>query len=379
MKIGTIISSVTICMVILFSACSGKATDPLAGIDLIPTGNAYYTLDGKVAFEGDFKAADFFSDGLAKVLVGKKWIFINKKGEEVFDAGECYNVTGFWNGIAWKMTKDGYIALDTEGKELFITFTAPITMFNADGKALVKGQTEDGKEAYGVIDRKGNITILNGDFDIYGEMNSRVIHSDRIIVNYRKGGRHAVIDMEGNVIVEPGIYTRIEPFDLNGNAIVFKDRSCGIIDKNGKVLFMDTEKKYQWISCDGDWYCYCGDSFFWGDERGNIKLGPLEQNLRFNGNKYAFREKRRYDRKGEYERTGGNDIVAPLFGGKVAIAYKRGYYYLYNEKGEKLNDDVLEINMYEGLNKIIKAPNQGHGDALVLGFPYVDTFWTLGQ
>ena len=139
------------------------------------------------------------------------YAFINKKGEKVFDVGECFDITGFWNGVAWKMTQEGYIAIDTSGKELFTTLATPITLFNADGKALVEGGTEDGKTRYGVIDRKGNISLFQGDFCIYGEKNSRVIHSDRIVVNCNPGGQPAVIDRQGNIIVEPETYSEIGP------------------------------------------------------------------------------------------------------------------------------------------------------------------------
>lgn len=383
MKTKILIFCAIVYVAIFFSACGNGTNSPLADIDLIPMDNAYYTLDGKLAFEGDFIGADFFSDGLARVLVGMKYAFINKKGEKVFDAGECYNVTGFWNGIAWKMTEGGYIALDTEGKELFTTFAEPVTMFNADGKALVEGQTEDGKTVYGTIDRMGNITQFQGDFVIYGKENSRVIHSDRIIVRCNPGGLPAVIDMQGKVIVEPGIYSSIAPFDLNGCAIVRKDNMDGIIDKDGKELFMDTEEKYQWISCDGDWYSYClkgrDNGFVWGDKKGNIKLGPLEDNLTFAWNKYAFSGKERYDRKGKSEQT-GNHIETPLLGGKITIAYSNQGYYMCDEKGEELSDGVLTERFHDGgVDKLIRAASRGYRDAIALGFPYVNTFWSLGE
>ncbi|SCI33385.1 WG repeat-containing protein [uncultured Bacteroides sp.] len=386
MKTKILIYCATVYVAFFFSACGGSSNSPLADIDLIPMGNAYYTLDGELAFAGEFRDADFFSDGLAKVLMEmcEGYAFINKKGEKVFDVGECFNITGFWNGVAWKMTQEGYIAIDTSGKELFTTLATPITLFNADGKALVEGGTEDGKTRYGVIDRKGNISLFQGDFCIYGEKNSRVIHSDRIVVNCNPGGQPAVIDMQGNIIVEPETYSEIGPFDLNGCAIVRKDGMYGIIDRDGKELFMDTEGKYSWITCDGDWYAYClkgrDGGFAWGDKKGNVKLGPLEDNLSFRWGKYAFYGSKRYDRSGDSEST-AKQIETPLIGGKVVVAYSNDEgYFLCDEKGNRLNYDVsVEGLMNSGVDDLIRSVSRGNGDAIALGFPYVSTFWSLGE
>lgn len=158
----------------------------------------------------------------------------------------------------------------------------------------------------------------------------------------------------------------------------------GIIDRDGKELFMDTEGKYSWITCDGDWYAYClkgrDGGFAWGDKKGNVKLGPLEDNLSFRWGKYAFYGSKRYDRSGDSEST-AKQIETPLIGGKVVVAYSNDEgYFLCDEKGNRLNYDVsVEGLMNSGVDDLIRSVSRGNGDAIALGFPYVSTFWSLGE
>ena len=63
----------------------------------------------------------------------------------------------------------------------------------------------------------------------------------------------------------------------------------------------------------------------------------------------------------------------------VAYSNDEGYF-MCDEKGNRLNYDVsVEGLMNSGVDDLIRSVSRGNGDAIALGFPYVSTFWSLGE
>lgn len=363
----------------LLTACGGgnSSTNSLGDIDLIPvymkddngkTLGTYLTPDGKRAFDKEFFSVDFFSDGLAlvKQIVDDKYIqysFINTKGEKVFDAPE--KVTGFWNGLAWARKEDKTIvALNTKGEEVFVLDGSPRTMFNADGKALVKNK--DG--VCGVVDKKGAVSLLP---DTLVVDTDPVIYANRLVVRNNNTGLSGVINLKGDVMVDFGVYRAIYPFDVNGCARAETDEGSVWIDKDGKKL-SDVEFRLPKIGrfeshCDGDLYLFAGNGqvdyrpcelyHSWRDKNGN-EVGQLADLGRvakaathvgaifrgFYGNEYAYWGNFRIDRKGNVMEMPFHKALSPLIGGKVMFAdLDDGKIGLFNKEGELLNDEISYI------------------------------------
>lgn len=402
-KIIKMIASLAILLLAAGCGDSSENTKLLENIELIPVRMSevkgdlratYLTLDGKQAFDKRFFDADFFSDGLAKVttLVDEKYLlysFINTKGETVFDA-PYKNVTGFWNGRAWAEKEDSVVALNTKGEEVFVLDGTPETMFNADGKALVK--TKDGN--YGIVDKSGKVRLLADTLSV--DTSFPIIYANRLVVrnkDYKKG----IIDLKGNVIVDFGVYDGISPYDVNGCAIVTVDREFMRIDKDGKKISefsFSLPRLGEFIGhCDGDLYVYvghvqidyypCNLYHSWRDKSGN-EVGELADMTKvakaatyigaifqgFYGGEYAYWGNFRIDRKGNVTEMPFKKAVSPLIGGKVLFAE-----FLDDEKNEK---EGLFSKDGELLNDVVSLPIdirgfRGDRKEVVEGAPYVDT------
>ncbi|MEY8686861.1 WG repeat-containing protein [Bacteroides sp. AN502(2024)] len=402
-KITKMIASFAVLLLAAGCRNSSENTKLLEDIELIPVRmsevkgdlrTTYVTLDGKQAFDKRFFDADFFSDGLAKVttLVDEQYLqtsFINTKGETVFDA-PYKNVTGFWNGRAWAKKEDSVVALNTKGEEVFVLDGTPKTMFNADGKAMVK--TKDGN--YGIVDKSGAVSLLADTLTVVTSF--PIIYANRLVVR-NKHGKEGIIDLRGNVIVDFGVYTNISPYDINGCALVSVDGESIWVDKDGKKL-ADEEFGISQLGrfhghCDGDLYVYVGSgqvdyypcTFYhsWRDKNGKevgelADLGRVAKEAAyvggifqgFYGSEYAYWGNFRIDRKGNVTEMPFKKAVSPLIGGKVLFAKflddekneKNG---LFSKDGELLNDVVsLRIDIRD-----LGGDRKGVG----CGAPYVDT------
>lgn len=378
-------------LAVLQSACSGgNSTKLLEDIDIVPlrhtgTGGTfiYFNLNGQQAFEGEFMRAGLFSNGLAKV--GKRedktysTVFIDKQGKTVFDVSGYEEVTGFWNNMAWAKKEDGsVVALDTKGKEVFVLEGTPMSMFN-DGKALVKIESDK----YGIVNTSGKITSIETEFEV---KKVPVIYADRLLV-YDNARGLGVIDLKGNVIVEPGFYGHIEAYDMNGCAVVQKSDLRGsaqsLIDKNGKEL-IDFEYNYRSLKCDGDWYQFAqsvGNKvvYGWCDKHGKVKCTLSTQQLReeigrtslwgFLGSDYAFWGSYKIDRKGQLVQL---PAVAhtPLLGGKSIVAGDRPRCTLFSKDGQCLIGNEFYM---EGDMKNLQE------EETAKGYPYISTYWVMGD
>ena len=166
-----------------------------------------------------------FHDGLALVHQGDKFFFINKEGQKAFPFDYDY-ATNFSEGLALVMKDNKQSYIDTEGKEVIKLKENQLGVSFSDGLAAI---TEKGK--YGFINKKGEIVIpISFDCDdIMGEPSE--FHDGVAIVS--KNDKEFYIDKNGKEI-SFGEYHPL--FFVDGMSIVYKDNKCGFIDKNGKEI-----------------------------------------------------------------------------------------------------------------------------------------------
>lgn len=361
-------------------------------IDLIPLEDpetrtySYYGLDGQKAIDGRFEAADFFSDGLAKVRLGKeddfRNVFIDRKGHEKIDLSPYEGATGFWNGFAWALRKNGaFVALAPDGEEVFEVPGRPVSMFNREHKALVQIDERE----WAIVDGRGRMKPIPTEYEIAP---TAEIHADRLVVNSIDGD--GVIDLDGRVIVPPGTYSDIRPFDVNGYAV------CGsvLIDRDGREM-IGKEAGWDHIDCDGENLYLCSGGDFrsvmikWCDPHGTPLMdwpNDVQYWQNFAGGEYAFfhllnisgkgQDNIAMDRQGEMYEINVH-MRTPVVGKCVALGSENGEnaVRIYSPDGTLLN--IQEFYLSGAVERLVEI-----GYLLgrkCYGFPYVSTSLVLSR
>ena len=232
--------------------CKMLMFDPYTGVEKWGFIDKY----GNTVIDGQFDAAEDFSDGLAAVKKDGLWGYVNTSGKLVIPCEYLY-VHDFGDGLAFVRTGDyKEYCIDKSGKVVFEVPKEPIQdMFGTimtygyscihphrDGYAMMSNTT--GKyEGVVLMDKKGNVTEIPGVDYTTGTWNtSGRFDSGRLPV--RAGGHAGVADMDGNLIV-PFIYDRIYSYS-NGVAPARNDEGLwGLLDVNGNVA-VPFEWSFMW-------------------------------------------------------------------------------------------------------------------------------------
>ncbi|WP_294482976.1 WG repeat-containing protein [uncultured Ruminococcus sp.] len=197
------------------------------------TGNyIYINSRGKTVLETQYDSADYFTDGIAAVGIGKKHGYINKKGECIinlqFDKAGAF-VEGLASvGIEGKNSiKYGYI--NKKGEYVVSPQYESARNFH-NGVAIVSTYSKrDDDEIYGVIDKKGK-TIIEPQYDrlMFGEDKKHLV--------YELNGNYGYINYKGETDI-PGIYEYASPFYSDGYAFVQISRNeFTVIDSKGEKI-----------------------------------------------------------------------------------------------------------------------------------------------
>lgn len=166
-------------------------------------------------------------DRFIKVLLDKKWGYINLDGKEVIPLIYDDN-DKFSEGLAG-VKKDGkYGYIDTLNKTKIPFIYDDVQRFS-DGLSIVKLDKK-----YGLIDKKGKAIIPFQYKNLNRDDATGWYHANQ-------NGKWGMIDKAGNVRVKI-IYDFIYLFDQvnKGYAIVSKNEKYGMIDKTGKLI-IDTK------------------------------------------------------------------------------------------------------------------------------------------
>lgn len=166
-----------------------------------------------------------FHDGIAVTYEDGKPSFINKGGKEAFPCNYDF-AKPFSEGLAVVMKDNEYSYIDTKGNKVIKLKKSQTGESFSDGLAAI---IENGK--YGFIDKKGEIVIpISFDCgDVMGEASE--FHDGVAIVS--KNDKEFYIDKNGKEI-SFGEYHPLVFVD--GIAMVYKDNKYGFIDKNGKEV-----------------------------------------------------------------------------------------------------------------------------------------------
>ena len=232
--------------------CKMLMFDPYTGVEKWGFIDKY----GNTVIDGQFDAAEDFSDGLAAVKKDGLWGYVNTSGKLVIQCEYLY-AHDFGDGLAFVRTGDyKEYCIDKSGNIVFEVPKEPVQdMFGTimtygyscihphrDGYAMMSNTT--GKyEGVVLMDKKGNVTEIPGVDYTTGTWNTSArFDSGRLPV--RAGGHAGVADMDGNLIV-PFIYDRIYSYS-NGVAPARNDEGLwGLLDVNGNVA-VPFEWSFMW-------------------------------------------------------------------------------------------------------------------------------------
>ena len=208
-------------------------------------GNRYGFIDkrGKFQILPTYDQAFNFSDGLALVLIGRKYAYIDKSGSVVIDPKNYFVGDGFSEGLATiairgESGNDKWGYIDTTGKIAIRPSFEWAGAFH-EGRAAVK---EKGK--YGFIDKKGNVVVR----PVYDEVKRfseglaavGISDSPQSPIELLLNGKWGYVDKDGRVAIplrfsdatdfsEALACVRFEPWTLSSSTSGFIDRSGNVI------------------------------------------------------------------------------------------------------------------------------------------------------
>lgn len=170
-----------------------------------------------------------FSDGMAKVMLSKKWGFINQDAKEVI-APKYEQVNDFFNGVAAVKLGEKWRLIDKTGKEIVPPIYDYIRWMTDGMIAVKKGGTTDdlfseGGE-WGFINETGQ-EVIPLKYDFVGNFSEG-------LVNVELNGKKSYIDKTGKEIIPPN-YTLTYPFK-EGLAIVERNNKKGFINTKGEEI-----------------------------------------------------------------------------------------------------------------------------------------------
>ncbi|MBP1673035.1 MAG: hypothetical protein H6Q25_850 [Bacteroidetes bacterium] len=245
-----------LCCIILFNiSCSNKSN-----IKLIPVKSdekwGYINKKGEYVINPQFKDADFFRDGLAKVTgPDGKVGFIDEKGKYKI-ATQYKDATPFSDGLAFVVNDGGYpTCIDKSGKTIFTLKQAKhVTSFKEDlaifvtkdmkfgyvdktGKVIINAQFDQAsyfceglaavkiKDKCGFIDKKGKI-VINPQFEIVSDFSEGKAF-------FKNGKQYGYIDQKGAYVINPQ-FDRAGQFS-EGMASIMSGKVVGYIMEDGKI------------------------------------------------------------------------------------------------------------------------------------------------
>ena len=225
-------------------------------------------------------ARSFGANGLAAVLIGDRWGFVNTNGEIAIKPSfddVPYSPESVFDSFGLAQVKQGksWILIDAQGKQVGSAKGESISTFNQDGLAVIgqssfargrragvintKGeyvfepQFDDFKGykngyaqvslggKWGFIDAHGKIVVAP-QFPLYSsDFNSGGTAKVVLSVNRKTGGRpqdiellYGYINTSGKLILQDGQYDRIvRPFNEEGFAVVSKGGKSGFVNREG--------------------------------------------------------------------------------------------------------------------------------------------------
>ena len=260
---------------LILSSCGSESEHEFFAFENSKGDWGYFDSDGEIVITPQFKSANPFKNGLARVEIeydGKdKFAYINKKGE--YDILKTWDqAMDFSDNLAVVRNDLGYPLVINTDLETVLEFPdASFVSSFSDGNAFKIIQYND-YVSIQIIDVDGNkvgefepgtndeivSTIENNLFALRGAFGDNDKDKSLIIMNSK-----------GETISQlPENICRISAYNSEGIALIRTcDRKWGVIDDNGKIIinpqfdeiFSDDEdfivrtgKKWGWVDSDGD-------------------------------------------------------------------------------------------------------------------------------
>ena len=340
LRVRNILTIFYLFVILMILSCKSNSDYELFAFKNSQNDWGYFDHDGKIIINPQFKTANPFYNGLARVKVetdsGNKFCFINTKGEyDIFKNWDF--ASDFSDGLAIVRNDLGYPqAIDTN-LDVVLEFPDAYAVSSfAEGRAFKIMQTKDHFRLE-LINKKGEV-FFNKILDDFFILN----HFKNGVSSYRKGlisdTNHplnfVLLKKDGQTILYDGKELKDICFLSHFNSGIAMALNCkgndkwGLVNKQGEIL---VNPIYGRMFPDGnDYIVKMGDKWGWIDAEGKFVINPHFYDVRnrgFNGTdlapvkigkKWGF-----INKNGKLEINPQFESVSPFFG-KVALVYKKG-------------------------------------------------------
>ena len=186
---------------------------------------------GELAIPYQFDNASDFSEGLAKVEIAEKWGFINTNGQLVIPC-QFDDTESFLEGLAKVKIAEKWVFINTNG-QLVISCQFDKTLWFSEGLATVQ---IGGK--YGYINTNGQI-VIPCQFDYANNFSEE-------LATVQIGGKYGYINTNGQMVI-PCQFNQIYWFS-EGLAAVKIGEKYGYINTNGQIVISCQFDRTVWFS-----------------------------------------------------------------------------------------------------------------------------------
>lgn len=317
-----------ICCLCIFGISCSKNNSKI-NLELIPVESGkkwgYINKKGEYIINPQFQDASFFRDGLARVISSDgKTGYINEDGKYAIPA-KFKNGTHFTEGLAFVVSDGGYpTCIDKSGEIKFSLKQAKYAVSFSEGLAVIV--TAEGK--FGFVDKTGK-TVINPQFDEANPFSEG-------LARFKQKDKWGFIDKTGKIVINPQ-FDDVSDFN-SGKALFSNGKQWGYIDAKGSYVInpqfdqagifsegmalIKQGKVYGYISEDGK--IEINPQF---DDAGNFQngLAVIEQ-----GNKYGY-----INKQGKIEINPQFDNASSFFG-DIAFVKNADKWGIIDKKGKYL-------------------------------------------
>ncbi|WP_197057315.1 WG repeat-containing protein [Alistipes sp. ZOR0009] len=334
------------CVCFIALSCSNNQNK--VNFELIPvkTGEkwGYVNKKGEYKINPQFKDAQFFRDGLAKVLsVDGKVGYITEDGKYKIPA-KFKEGTPFKEGFAFVVVDGGYpTCINKSGETIFQLKQAKYAFGFSEGLAMF--QTTDDK--FGFVDESGKV-VVNPQFEFTRPFNEGYA----AVCQNKKWG---FINKSGKIVINPQ-FQGVMDFH-NGKASFYNGKQSGFIDVKGNYV-INPQFDYAMSISEGMASIYSGKLFGFISENGKIIVNPqFEEAFSFKNNLALIKQNDKYgyiNKEGKIEINPQFDEATMFFGDvayvknadKWGVIDKTGKYLInpqFDEMKSYLSDYNLEM------------------------------------
>lgn len=341
MKKITLKTFVICCVCFISLSCSNQESK--INFELIPVKSGekwgYINTKGEYKINPQFQDAQFFRDGLAKVLsVDGKVGYISEDGKYVIPA-KYKSGTPFQEGLAFVVSDGGYpTCIDKSGETKFQLKQAKYAFWFSEGLAMF--QTSD--EKFGFVDESGKV-IINPQFEY-----ARPFHEGYAAICQNK--KWGFIDKSGKIVINPQ-FEGVMDF-RKGKAAFYNGKQCGFIDTKGSYA-INPQFDYTMSFSEGIASVYSGKLFGYVGEDGKIIINPqFEEAMSFKSNLALIKQNDKYgyiNKEGKIEINPQFD-EATMFYGDIACVKNAEKWGIIDKMGKYLVNpqfDGMKTNLFE--------------------------------